>query len=57
MDGHDWLVEQFEANRTRLRAVALPHVGSLNEADDAVQEPGFGSAAPLPMASRTSAHG
>ena len=34
----DWLAEQFEANRTRLRAVAYRMLGSLNEADDAVQE-------------------
>jgi RNA polymerase sigma-70 factor, ECF subfamily len=34
----DWLAEQFEANRTRLRAVAYRMLGSLSEADDAVQE-------------------
>jgi RNA polymerase sigma-70 factor (ECF subfamily) len=34
----DWLAEQFEANRTRLRAVAYRMLGSLTEADDAVQE-------------------
>jgi RNA polymerase sigma factor (sigma-70 family) len=34
----DWLAGQFEANRTRLRAVAYRMLGSLNEADDAVQE-------------------
>jgi RNA polymerase sigma factor (sigma-70 family) len=38
MNEHDWLAEQFEANRTRLRAVAYRMLGSLNEADDAVQE-------------------
>jgi RNA polymerase sigma factor (sigma-70 family) len=36
--GPDWLAEQFEANRTRLRAVAYRMLGSLSEADDAVQE-------------------
>jgi DNA-directed RNA polymerase specialized sigma24 family protein len=36
--GHDWLAEQFEANRTHLRAVAYRMLGSLSEADDAVQE-------------------
>ncbi len=35
---HEWLAEQFEANRTRLRAVAYRVLGSASEADDAVQE-------------------
>ncbi|HZC76297.1 MAG TPA: sigma-70 family RNA polymerase sigma factor [Ktedonobacterales bacterium] len=35
---HDWLAEQFEANRTHLRAVAYRLLGSPSEADDAVQE-------------------
>jgi RNA polymerase sigma-70 factor, ECF subfamily len=38
MDDHRWLAERFEANRTHLRAVAYRMLGSLNEADDAVQE-------------------
>src|SRR5215207_9208413 len=38
MDEHDWLVEQFEAHRAHLRAVAYRMLGSLSEADDAVQE-------------------
>jgi DNA-directed RNA polymerase specialized sigma24 family protein len=38
MDEHDWLAERFEDNRTRLRAVADRMLGSLSEADDAVQE-------------------
>src|SRR5262245_52170519 len=33
-----WLAEQFEANRTHLRAVAYRMLGSSAEADDAVQE-------------------
>jgi len=38
MDEHDWLAERFEEKRTRLRAVAYRMLGSLAEADDAVQE-------------------
>jgi len=38
MDKHDWLAEQFEANRTHLQAMAYRMLGSLSEADDAVQE-------------------
>jgi RNA polymerase sigma factor (sigma-70 family) len=38
MDERDWLAERFEANRTHLRAVAYRMLGSVNEADDAVQE-------------------
>ncbi|MCA1669108.1 MAG: sigma-70 family RNA polymerase sigma factor [Thermomicrobia bacterium] len=38
MDEHDWLAEQFEAHRNHLRAVAYRMLGSLSEADDAVQE-------------------
>jgi RNA polymerase sigma factor (sigma-70 family) len=34
----DWLAEQFEENRTHLRAVAYRMLGSVSEADDAVQE-------------------
>jgi RNA polymerase sigma factor (sigma-70 family) len=33
-----WLAEQFEANRTRLRAVAYRMLGSESEVDDALQE-------------------
>jgi RNA polymerase sigma-70 factor (ECF subfamily) len=38
MDEHDWLAERFEEHRPRLRAVAYRMLGSLGEADDAVQE-------------------
>jgi len=38
MDERDWLAERFEEHRLRLRAVAYRMLGSLSEADDAVQE-------------------
>jgi RNA polymerase sigma-70 factor (ECF subfamily) len=38
MADRDWLAEQFEANRPHLRAVAYRMLGSMTEADDAVQE-------------------
>jgi RNA polymerase sigma factor (sigma-70 family) len=38
MDRQSWLTEQFEENRPRLRGVACRLLGSLSEAEDAVQE-------------------
>src|SRR5919197_1765893 len=38
MDDHEWLAERFEENRAHLRAVAYRMLGSMSEADDAVQE-------------------
>ena len=38
MDEHDWLVERFEAERPHLQAMAYHMLGSLPEAEDAVQE-------------------
>src|ERR687889_1779712 len=39
MDEHDdWLVQRFEEHRAHLRAVAYRMLGSVSEADDAVQE-------------------
>jgi RNA polymerase sigma factor (sigma-70 family) len=38
MDDQEWLAERFEEHRPRLRAVAYRMLGSLSEADDAVQD-------------------
>jgi RNA polymerase sigma-70 factor (ECF subfamily) len=38
MDDRDFLAEQFQEHRLRLRAVAYRMLGSTSEADDAVQE-------------------
>lgn len=38
MDEQDWLAQRFEANRPHLRAVVYRLLGSLSDADDAVQE-------------------
>src|ERR1700754_4985070 len=42
MNESDFLASRFEANRTHLRAVAYRMLGSLSEADDAVQEAWLG---------------
>jgi RNA polymerase sigma factor (sigma-70 family) len=38
MSEQDWLAQRFEEHRRRLRAVAYRMLGSVSEADDAVQE-------------------
>src|SRR5437868_14912380 len=38
MDRHELLAQQFEEHRPHLRAVAYRMLGSLSEADDAVQD-------------------
>jgi RNA polymerase sigma-70 factor (ECF subfamily) len=41
MNERDWLAERFETHRPHLRAVAYRMLGSLTEADDAVQDAWF----------------
>src|SRR5690606_28264739 len=41
MSEQNWLAEQFEASRSHLQAVAYRMLGSLSEANDAVQESWF----------------
>jgi hypothetical protein len=53
----EWLAERFEVHRAHLKAVAYRMLGSLSEADDAVQKLGYDSAAPKLAASRTWADG
>ncbi len=38
MENYDWLAQAFEENRPHLQAVAYRLLGSLSEAEDAVQE-------------------
>src|SRR6266516_3658269 len=38
MDEHNWLAERFEAHSAHLRGVAYRMLGSMTDADDAVQE-------------------
>ena len=41
MDENEWLADRFEDHRAHLRAVAYRMLGSLTEADDAVQDTGL----------------
>ena len=38
IDEQEWLAKRFDEHRSHLRAVAYRMLGSLSEADDAVQE-------------------
>ena len=38
MDDDEWLADRFEEHRAHLRAVAYRMLGSISEADDAVQD-------------------
>jgi hypothetical protein len=38
MEEREWLAQRFDAHRTHLRAVAYRMLGSISEADDALQE-------------------
>ena len=38
MDDREWLADRFEEQRPRLRSVAYRMLGSLTEADDALQD-------------------
>ena len=57
MPDNDWLAEEFETHRARLRAVAYRMLGSPSEADDAVQESWLRLSRSDPTGSRTWAAG
>jgi DNA-directed RNA polymerase specialized sigma24 family protein len=57
MEERERLVDQFQAHRAHLRAVAYRMLGSLDEADDAVQEAWLRLFRSDPAPSRTCADG
>jgi DNA-directed RNA polymerase specialized sigma24 family protein len=52
MDERDWLAGWFEEHRAHSRAVAYRMLGSVSEADDAVQEESLDAHIPGPLANR-----
>ncbi|GHO60597.1 hypothetical protein KSB_90720 [Ktedonobacter robiniae] len=57
MDEQDWLVKRFEAERPQLQAMAYRMLGSLPEAQDAVQESWLRLVRTDQAPSQTRAHG
>jgi len=57
MHTDDWLAKRFEEHRTHLRAVAYRILGSISDADDAVQEAWLRWPARIPARWRTWAVG
>ena len=57
MDQQEWLAQQFEQHRPHLRAVAYQMLGSLSEADDAIQDAWIRLSRADSSESRTSADG
>ena len=53
MDEREWLTEHFQEQRPYLRGVAYRMLGSVSEADDALQEAWFRIREHDPRASRT----
>ena len=53
MDENQWLADRFDEQRAHLRAVAYRMIGSLAEADDAVQDTWVRVSRAGPTASRT----
>lgn len=57
MDENEWLGDRFEDHRAHLKAVAYRMLGSLAEADDAVQDAWLRLSRSGPGGSRISAGG
>lgn len=57
MDAQQWLAERFEQQRPHLRAVAYRMLGSVSDADDALQEAWIRLNRSETGVSRTSARG
>ena len=53
VEEREWLTERFQQQRSYLLGVAYRMLGSVSEADDALQEAWLGSATRIRGASRT----